>query len=130
MTGPTTSFLPFRSSYTAGELSRSSTTLFGQLDGSRHSLPVPTSDWRIGNEKRARIHEYLSFRAAVETDAGTAAAAHTDESKVRVARYSPGIVLSGDNLWCPVLGTEKNSMVLPRCIQLEDAQCRPVETSS
>src|SRR3954469_6883809 len=87
MTRPTTSSLPFRFSYTAGELSRSSTTLFGQLDGSRHSLPVPTSDWRIGNEKRARIHEYLSFRAAVETDAGTAAAAHTDESKVRVARH-------------------------------------------
>ena len=45
----------------------------------------------IGPDKRARIHEYLSFRAAVKTDAGTAAAAHTDESKVRVARDS-GIV--------------------------------------
>jgi hypothetical protein len=31
--------------------------------------------------KRRRIHEYLSFRAAVKTDAGTAAAAHTDGSK-------------------------------------------------
>jgi hypothetical protein len=41
--------------------------------------------------KRARIHEYLSFRAAVKTDAGTAAAAHTDESKVRVARDSGSI---------------------------------------
>ena len=48
----------------------------------------------------------------------------------RIARHSPGIVLSGDNLRCPVLGTEKNSMVLPRRIQLEDAQCRPVETGS
>ena len=36
-----------------------------------------------GTDKRVRIHEYLSFRAAVKTDAGTAAAAHTDESKVR-----------------------------------------------
>jgi hypothetical protein len=43
----------------------------------------------ISNDKRARIHEYLSFRAAVKTDAGTAAAAHTDESKVRVARDTP-----------------------------------------
>src|SRR6266481_1394892 len=42
----------------------------------------------ISPVKRRRIHEYLSFRAAVETDAGTAAAAHTDESKVRVARDS------------------------------------------
>src|SRR3981189_1866095 len=42
----------------------------------------------------------------------------------------PVIVLSGDNLGGPVLGTEKNSMVLPRRIQLEDAQCRPVETGS
>jgi hypothetical protein len=25
----------------------------------------------MGNDKRARIHEYLSFRAAVKTDAGT-----------------------------------------------------------
>jgi hypothetical protein len=40
----------------------------------------------IAPQKRRRIHEYLSFRAAVKTDAGTAAAAHTDESKVRVAR--------------------------------------------
>jgi hypothetical protein len=45
---------------------------------------------RIGTGKRVRFHEYLSFRAAVKTDAGTAAAAHTDESKVRFARYSPG----------------------------------------
>jgi hypothetical protein len=44
--------------------------------------------------------------------------------------HSPAIVLSGDNLWCPVLGTEKNSMVLRRRIQLEDAQCRPAETGS
>jgi hypothetical protein len=36
--------------------------------------------------KRGRIHEYLSFRAAVKTDAGTAATAPTDESKVRIAR--------------------------------------------
>ena len=36
-------------------------------------------------QKRGRIHEYLSFRAAVKTDAGTAAAAHTDGSKVRFA---------------------------------------------
>jgi hypothetical protein len=43
----------------------------------------------ISNEKRRRIHEYLSFRAAVKTDAGTAAAAHTDGSKVRFARYPP-----------------------------------------
>jgi hypothetical protein len=41
----------------------------------------------FGNGKRARIHEYLSFRTAVKTDAGTAAAALTDESKVRFARY-------------------------------------------
>jgi hypothetical protein len=40
----------------------------------------------ISTEKRPRIHEYLSSRAAVKTDAGTAAAAHTDESKVRIAR--------------------------------------------
>jgi hypothetical protein len=39
--------------------------------------------FRIRNDKRSSIHEYLSFRAAVKTDAGTAAAAHTDESKVR-----------------------------------------------
>jgi hypothetical protein len=50
--------------------------------------------------------------------------------KVRVVGHSHAIVLSGDKLWCPVLGTEKNSMVLPRRIQLEDAQCRPVETGS
>jgi hypothetical protein len=43
----------------------------------------------ISTGKRRRIHEYLSFRAAVKTDAGTAAAAHTDESKVRFARYTP-----------------------------------------
>jgi hypothetical protein len=43
----------------------------------------------ISNEKRRRIHEYLSFRAAVKTDAGTAAAAHTDGSKVRFARDPP-----------------------------------------
>src|SRR5258705_10941203 len=43
----------------------------------------------ISNAKRRRIHEYLSFRAAVKTDAGTAAAAHTGESKVRVARQPP-----------------------------------------
>ena len=42
-------------------------------------------------DKRRRIHEYLRFRAAVKTDAGTAAAAHTDESKVRIARYPGGI---------------------------------------
>ena len=60
---------------------------------------VLTSDIRrthcqhsIGNEKRASIHQYLSFRAAVKTDAGTAAAAHTDEGKVRIARDSTGIV--------------------------------------
>jgi hypothetical protein len=48
-------------------------------------------EWRttISPGKRRRIHEYLSFRAAVKTDAGTAAAARTDESKVRVARHSP-----------------------------------------
>jgi hypothetical protein len=40
----------------------------------------------ISNAKRARIHEYLSFRAAVKPDAGTAAAAQIDESKVRFAR--------------------------------------------
>jgi hypothetical protein len=43
---------------------------------------------RIRNGKRRSIHEYLSFRAAVKTDAGTAAAAHSDESKVRVVRDS------------------------------------------
>jgi hypothetical protein len=43
----------------------------------------------ISTGKRSRIHEYLSFRAAVKTDAGTAAAAHTDESKVRFARNPP-----------------------------------------
>jgi hypothetical protein len=43
--------------------------------------------------KRPRIHEYLSFRAAVKIDAGTAAAAHTDESKVRIAR-DPGVMLN------------------------------------
>jgi hypothetical protein len=31
----------------------------------------------------------LRFRAAVKTDAGTAAAAHTDESKVRFAVIRP-----------------------------------------
>ena len=41
--------------------------------------------------ERRRIHEYLSFRAAVKTDAGTAAAAHTDESKVRFARHPTGM---------------------------------------
>jgi hypothetical protein len=45
----------------------------------------------MGNDRRARIHEYLSFRAAVKTDAGTAAAAHTDESKVRFARQPPAM---------------------------------------
>jgi hypothetical protein len=40
----------------------------------------------ISPAKRRRIHEYLSFRAAVKTDAGTAAAAHTEESKVPVNR--------------------------------------------
>ena len=44
----------------------------------------------IAPQKRRRIHEYLSFRAAVKTDAGTAAAAHTDDSKVRIARQPPG----------------------------------------
>jgi hypothetical protein len=53
-------------------------------------LQFGTSQW-ISNEKRGRIHEYLSFRAAVKTDAGTAAAAHTDESKVRFARH-PGAI--------------------------------------
>jgi hypothetical protein len=38
----------------------------------------------MGNDKRRRIHEYLSFRAAVKTDAGTAAVANTDESKSKV----------------------------------------------
>src|SRR5258708_299534 len=42
-------------------------------------------------DKRRRIHEYLSFRAAVKTDAGTAAAAHTEERKGRGARY-PGTI--------------------------------------
>ena len=51
----------------------------------RHSIE------NISNEKRSRIHEYLSFRAAVKTDAGTAAAAHTDECKVLFARHS-GII--------------------------------------
>jgi hypothetical protein len=46
--------------------------------------------FRISPRKRRRIHEYLSFRAAVKTDAGTAAAAPTDESKVRVARHTGG----------------------------------------
>src|ERR1700681_2499143 len=46
---------------------------------------------RITSGKRRRIHEYLRFRAAVKTDAGTAAAAHTDESKVRFAR-NPGAI--------------------------------------
>jgi hypothetical protein len=45
--------------------------------------------------KRRRIHEYLSFRAAVKTDARTAAAAHTDESKVRFARNPPRTKKSG-----------------------------------
>jgi hypothetical protein len=49
-------------------------------------MEIPFSDiGRISIEKRRRIHEYLSFRAAVKTDAGTAAAAPTDESKVRFA---------------------------------------------
>jgi hypothetical protein len=48
-----------------------------------------------GTDKRVRIHEYLSFRAAVKTDAGTAAAAHTDESKVRFARNPPRTQKSG-----------------------------------
>jgi hypothetical protein len=47
--------------------------------------------------KRGRIHEYLSFRAAVKTDAGTAAAAPTDESKVRIAR-DPGTIPRGTPL--------------------------------
>ncbi len=41
------------------------------------ALPAP----QMSPGKRSSIHEYLSFRAAVETDAGTAAAAHIDESK-------------------------------------------------
>jgi hypothetical protein len=49
----------------------------------------------ISNEKRRRIHQYLSFRAAVKTDAGTAAAAHTDESNVRFARNPPRTQKSG-----------------------------------
>jgi len=36
-------------------------------------------------KKRSRIHECLSLRAAVKTDAGTAAAPHTDGSKVLIA---------------------------------------------
>src|SRR5258705_13473619 len=43
----------------------------------------------ISPDRRARIHEPLSFRAPVKTDAGTAAAAHTEGSKVRIAR-NPG----------------------------------------
>jgi hypothetical protein len=38
------------------------------------------------NEKRARIHESLSFRAVVKADVGEAVAANTDGSKVRFAR--------------------------------------------
>jgi hypothetical protein len=44
----------------------------------------------ITPHKRRRIHESLSFGAAVETDAGEAVAAHTDGSKVRAVRH-PGI---------------------------------------
>ena len=38
------------------------------------------------------------------------------------------VEVSGDNLRCPALSAEKNSMVLPRHIQVVDSQCRPVET--
>ena len=44
-----------------------------------------------------------------------------------------GVVLvevRGDDLRCPALSTKKNSMVLPRHIQLVDSPCRPVETGS
>jgi hypothetical protein len=52
--------------------------------------------FRITPGKRPRIHEYLSFQAAVKTDAGTAAAAHTDESKARFVRQPPRTSKSGN----------------------------------
>jgi len=51
--------------------------------------PRWTPSSSIGNSKRPRVHEPLSFQAAVNTHAGVAAAAHTDGSKVRVARKPP-----------------------------------------
>jgi hypothetical protein len=41
----------------------------------------------MGSVTGRRIHEYLSVRAAVKTDAGTPEAAPSDESKVRFARH-------------------------------------------
>jgi len=49
----------------------------------------------LGNKKRRRIHEYLSFRAAVKTDADTAAAAHTDGSEEsKIGNIPNGIVVA------------------------------------
>jgi hypothetical protein len=47
----------------------------------------------------------LSFRAAVDTDAVTAAAAHTEGSKVRFARHSLVIVTSSESSIYPPLDT-------------------------
>lgn len=55
---------------------------WGTTDTAASAAPAVSS-------KHRRIHESLSFRAAVRTAAGEAAAAHTDESKVRFARGSP-----------------------------------------
>jgi hypothetical protein len=57
------------------------------------SSPALVEPEVISTEKRPRIHEYLSFRAEVKTDAGMAAAAHTDKSKVRFARHSGATLL-------------------------------------
>lgn len=68
----------------------------------------------MGPDKRSRIHEYLSFRAAVDTDAVTAAAAHTEGSKVRFARDSlaRNHVLDPKNLpTCRLLGTDWNRKI-------------------
>jgi hypothetical protein len=97
------------------------------------------SHWRIPDALLS-CHRYGEILPPVQSNLATcqiqrSAAARRFRSeqtgsKVRIDRHSPAIVLSGDNLRCPVLGTEKNSMVLPRRIQLEDAQRRPVETGS
>jgi hypothetical protein len=64
-----------------------------RIEQLRHQ-EVRVAGWRISggllHADAAGSTNPLSFRAAVKTDAGAAAAANTDGSKVRFARYSPG----------------------------------------
>jgi hypothetical protein len=59
------------------------------IEGDRPSHFVDRTDVpRISDGKRGRIQKYVSFRAAVKTDAGMAAAAHSDQSKDSAATTS------------------------------------------